>query len=123
MAAVYRHGVRHDQVGRLDEDRPFRILHCLYQLLRRFDPHPVVLYVLLLPVALLMSPLERRGRPADAKVPSAIRQVGGAMMVCLGVALLAMYGYGGGPMPRIDVASFALVVVGSGISGLLPGFK
>ena len=83
----------------------------------------VVLYVLLLPVALLMSPLERRGRPADAKVPSAIRQVGGAMMICLGVALLAMYGYGGGPMPRLDVASFALVVVGSGISGLLPGLK
>lgn len=82
-----------------------------------------VLYMLLLPVALLMSPFERRGRAADAGVPSAVRQVGGAMMICLGVALLAMYGYGGGPMPRLDVASFALVVFGSGISGLLPGFK
>ncbi len=82
-----------------------------------------VLYMLLLPVALLMSPFERRGRAADAGVPSAVRQVGGAMMICLGVALLAMYGYGGGPLPRLDVASFALVVFGSGISGLLPGFK
>jgi len=82
-----------------------------------------VLFILLLPVAMLMSPLERRGRPADAGVPSAVRQVGGAMMICLGVSLLARYGYGGGPVPRLDVASFALVVVGSGISGLLPGFK
>ena len=82
-----------------------------------------VLYILLLPVALLMSPLERRSRPAVAGVPSAIRQVGGAMMICLGVALLALYGYGGGPLPRLDVASFSLVVFGAGISGLLPGFK
>ena len=83
----------------------------------------VVLYALLLPVALLMSPFERRGRPADASVPSAARQVGGAMLFCLGVALLARYGYGGGPLPRLDVASFALVVIGSGIGGLLPGFR
>jgi len=82
-----------------------------------------VLFVLLLPVALLMSPLERRGHSADAGIPSAARQIGGAMMICLGVALLAMYGYGGGPLPRLDLASFALVVFGSGISGLLPGFK
>jgi hypothetical protein len=78
---------------------------------------------LLLPVALLMSPLERRSRPADAGVPPAARQIGGAMMFCLGVALLAMYGYGGGPLPRLDLASFALVVAGAGISGLLPGFR
>ena len=83
----------------------------------------VVLYALLLPVALLMSPFERRGRPADASVPSAARQVGGAMLFCLGVALLARYGYGGGPLPRLDVASFALVVIGSAIGGLLPGFR
>jgi len=82
-----------------------------------------VLYILLLPVALLMSPFERRGRAADAGVPSAVRQVGGAMMFCLGIALLARYGYGGGPVPHLDIASFALVVFGSGISGLLPGFK
>ncbi len=83
----------------------------------------VLLYALLLPVALLMSPFERRGRPPDARVPSAARQVGGAMLFCLGVALLARYGYGGGPLPRLDVASFALVVIGSGIGGLLPGFR
>jgi hypothetical protein len=82
-----------------------------------------VLYMLLLPVALLMSPFERRGRAADARIPSALRQVGGAMMFCLGIALLGRYGYGGGPIPYLDIASFALVVSGSGISGVLPGFK
>ena len=81
------------------------------------------LYILLLPVALLVSPFERRGRAADATVPSAVRQVGGAILFCLGLALLARYGYGGGPLPRLDVASFALVVIGSGISGVLPGFR
>jgi peptidoglycan/LPS O-acetylase OafA/YrhL len=82
-----------------------------------------ILFILLLPVALLLSPLERRGRPADAKIPAPARQIAGALMICLGVALLAMYGYGGGPIERLDLMSFALVIVGSGISGLLPKFR
>jgi hypothetical protein len=82
-----------------------------------------VLFVLLLPIALLLSPLERRGRPADAKIPAPARQIAGALMICLGVALLAMYGYGGGPFPRLDLVSFSLVIVGLGISGLLPKFR
>lgn len=80
----------------------------------------LVLFILLLPVALLLSPLERRSRPADAPIPSAARQIVGALMICFGVALLALYGYGGGPIPRLDLMSFGLVIVGSGISGLLP---
>ena len=67
-----------------------------------------VLYVLLLPVALLMSPFERHRRAADAGVPSAVRQVSGAMTFCLGIALLARYGYGGGPIQHLDIAAFAL---------------
>jgi hypothetical protein len=82
-----------------------------------------VLLALLLPVALLLSPLERRPRSPDAAIPAPARQIAGALMVCLGIALLAMYGYGGGPFPRLDLAAFMLVIVGSGISGLLPGFK
>ncbi len=82
----------------------------------------LILFVLLLPVALLLSPLERRGRAAGSAVPAAARQILGAMMICLGVALLALYGYGGGPIPRLDLISFSLVIVGSGISGLLPSF-
>ena len=82
-----------------------------------------ILLVLLVPIALLLSPLERRGRRADAPVPAAARQIAGATMICLGVALLAMYGYGGGPLPRLDLLSFTLVLVGSGISGLLPSIR
>ncbi len=83
----------------------------------------MVLLILLLPVALLMSPLERRSRSTDSAIPSPLRQIAGATMICLGIALLAKFGYGGGPIPRLDLMSFALVVVGSGISGLLPRFR
>ncbi len=80
----------------------------------------LVLIVLLAPVALLLSPLERKPRDASKPVPAPARQIGGAMLLCLGIALLAMYGYGGGPLPRLDVISFAMVIFGASISGLLP---
>ncbi len=82
-----------------------------------------VLMILLTPAALALSPLERRSRSPDAPIPSAVRQIFGALMICLGVSLLAMYGYAGGPIPRLDLAAFGLVLFGSGISGLLPRFK
>ena len=79
----------------------------------------LVLIALLTPVALLMSPLERRPRSPNAGVPSPARQIVGAMMLCLGIALLAMYGYGGGPVPNLDIASFALVITGALMCSLL----
>ena len=82
-----------------------------------------ILIVLLVPVALLMSPLERRGRAPDAPVPSPVRQISGAMMICIGVALLALWGYGGGPVEHLDVGAFAMVIMGSAISGLLPSLR
>ncbi len=89
-----------------------------------------VLMAVLLPVALPLSALERRGRSAESPIPSPLRQIGGAMMICLGVALLAMHGYGGGPLPKLevgsmelDVGSFVLVIVGAGVSGLLPKLR
>ena len=82
-----------------------------------------VLYTALLPVALLMAPLERRARDPDAAVPAATRQVGGAVLICLGVAILALFGFGNAPLPYLDIAAFLMVVAGSAISGLLPGFK
>jgi surface polysaccharide O-acyltransferase-like enzyme len=82
-----------------------------------------ILTAALLPVALLFSPLERRGRPADAPVPSAARQIAGATLICLGVAVLALYGFGGTRIVGLDVAAFVSVVVGAGASGLLPALK
>jgi len=80
----------------------------------------LLLSALLLPVAIVLSPLEQRSRQIDLLPPTPGRQVGGATLLCTGIALLAMFGYGGGPIPGLDLAAFALVVVGAGISGLLP---
>ena len=82
-----------------------------------------VLYAALLPVTLLLAPLERRARAADATAPAAPRLVGGAMLLCIGVALLALFGFGGAPLPGLDVAAFLMVVAGAAISGLLPGMR
>jgi peptidoglycan/LPS O-acetylase OafA/YrhL len=80
------------------------------------------LIAVLIPVALALSPFERRGRDPDSPVPGPVRQVGGATALCLGISLLARFGYGGGPIPHFDLIAFALVVVGAGVSGLLAGF-
>ena len=82
-----------------------------------------VLIILLIPVALALSVLERRGRKPDAPVPAAPRQIAGAVMICLGIALLAMWGFAGGPMPWLDVGAFVLVIIGASISGLLRIFR
>jgi len=78
-----------------------------------------VLYAVLLPVAVWLAALERRPRPAGAPVPSAVRQVGGAMLLCLGLALLALFGFGDTPLPGLDIAAFAMAVAGAWISGVL----
>jgi peptidoglycan/LPS O-acetylase OafA/YrhL len=80
----------------------------------------LALYAILLPVSLLIAPLERRAIPQGARIPRAPQQIAGATMICLGIAFLATFGYGGGPFAGFDVLSFALVVCGSGVSGLLP---
>jgi peptidoglycan/LPS O-acetylase OafA/YrhL len=82
-----------------------------------------VLYALLIPLTLALSGLERRARSPDAPVPSAARQVCGALMICLGVAYLALFGFGSAPLPYLDIIAFFTVVAGSWISGLLHGFK
>jgi len=82
-----------------------------------------VLYAVLLPVTLLMSPFERLPRRKDAPVPAAMRQVGGALMICLGVAYLALFGFGSAPLPYLDIFAFFTVVAGSWFSGLLHGFR
>ena len=79
-----------------------------------------VLYACLLPVTLLLGPLERRARPADAIIPSATRLVAGALLICLGVAVLALFGFGNAPVPGLDIVAFATVVIGAALSGLLP---
>jgi surface polysaccharide O-acyltransferase-like enzyme len=78
------------------------------------------LFVVLLPSALLLAPLERRARPSDLPIPAAGRQIAGAALICLGIALLAMYGFGESPLPHLDIAAFLMVLAGAGMSGLVP---
>jgi len=82
-----------------------------------------MLLIILLPVAMSLSVFERRPRRADAPVPAAARQIAGAVILCLGLAVLAMFGYGGRPIAGLDIGAFVLVIVGAGISGLLPRFR
>ena len=77
------------------------------------------LTLLLVPLALVLSPLERRGRPTDAVVPGAVRQIAGAAAFCLGVALLALFGFGESPTDWVDIAAFALVFIGALTGGFV----
>ncbi len=79
-----------------------------------------VLIVFLLPIGLLMSPLERV--KASGARP-AWRQILGAILMCLGIALLALWGFAGAPKAGYDLAAFACVIVGALLAGLvtLPG--
>ena len=79
-----------------------------------------VLLIVLLPVATLLSVVERSSRRADTP-PSALRQVIGAICLCFGLSLLALFGYRGGPVANLDIAAFMLVIFGAWLSGLLPG--
>ena len=78
---------------------------------------------LLLPLALLLSPLERLSRNPELPILSPARQVSGAALICLGIALLAYFGYAGGPLPWFDVIPISLIVVGVLVTGLASGFR
>jgi len=80
------------------------------------------LALLLIPLALVLSPLERRGRAPGLPVPGAPRQIAGAMMFCLGLAVLALFGFGDFPADWLDIAAFALVFAGAAAGGLAPVF-
>jgi peptidoglycan/LPS O-acetylase OafA/YrhL len=80
-----------------------------------------ILMIILLPIATALSVVERTSRRPDDP-PSAARQIVGASMLCLGLSLLALFGYRGGPVANLDIAAFVLVIVGAGLSGLLPKY-
>jgi peptidoglycan/LPS O-acetylase OafA/YrhL len=81
------------------------------------------LALVLIPLALVLSPLERRGRAPDASIPGPLRQVAGAAVFCLGVALLALFGFGDEPADWVDVAAFGLVFAGAASGGVLPRLR
>ncbi|MEJ2178503.1 MAG: hypothetical protein P8Y12_11300, partial [Gammaproteobacteria bacterium] len=82
-----------------------------------------VLCLMLIPFSLLLSPLERGARGSKSPAVSLLRLIAGSMIICLGIALLAMYGFGGGPLARLDLAAFVMVAAGAALSGLIPGLR
>lgn len=79
----------------------------------------ICLYAVLLPLAVPLAALERRSLPKGAKTPSAPRLIIGALLTCLGVSLIALFGFGGAPVEGLGIGSFAMIVVGAWASGLL----
>ncbi len=77
------------------------------------------LATILMPLALLLSAVERRSLPADRPEPSTPRLIIGAMLICLGVALTAGVGFDGVVDMAVDAGAFALVMVGALLSGLV----
>ena len=77
-----------------------------------------VLSILLIPVALALSPLERTARVKDAPALSAWRLVVGAMMAGFGITLTALLGLNGDPFSVANTGIVALVLGGAWVCGL-----
>lgn len=81
------------------------------------------LALLLIPVALLMSPLERVARPKDAPAPSSARLVIGAVMAGAGISTASLFGFDGNLLSLHSIAALALVLFGAAICGLTLRFR
>ena len=82
-----------------------------------------VLVVMLVPTALVLSTFERVAPRDPASAPPAARQIIGAIMICLGITILTLYGFSNDAVPNLDWAALALVIVGAGVNGLLPRLR
>ncbi|WP_167854854.1 acyltransferase family protein [Mangrovimicrobium sediminis] len=79
-----------------------------------------LLTVLLVPLALLLSPLERVSRPADAPLPAAWRLVGGAILAGAGITLATLLGFDGAVASLKTTGTIALILGGGWLAGLAP---
>ena len=83
----------------------------------------LVLTAMLLPIATLMSPLERVSRAADAAVPAAWRLVVGAVLVGAGLVFATLQGFNGSITSVPNIAAVALVLGGAAVCGLSPRLR
>lgn len=86
----------------------------------------LVMLIALLPVVLLFGRFERGGRTSAApgSTPTAWRQIVGAVLVSLGLALLASGGIGSEPLPYLRVLPLAMALGGAALiigTGRRPG--
>ena len=78
----------------------------------------LVLLLLLLPVAFLVSPLERQARDKGESVPTKTRLIAGAVTAGLGIALVALKGFDGDPLTGLYLVTLLLIFGGAAICGL-----
>lgn len=83
----------------------------------------LLLTVLLVPVALALSPLERISRPEDKPVPPSWRLVCGALMSGLGITLATLVGFDGDLLSPWNLGAFLLVLGGAWTCGLSVRFS
>lgn len=74
----------------------------------------------LVPVALLLSPLERVSRMKNAPVPGRWRLIGGAALVGVGLVFATLLGLDGNPLNWTNLAAIVLVLGGAAVCGLSP---
>jgi peptidoglycan/LPS O-acetylase OafA/YrhL len=77
-----------------------------------------LLAVLLIPVSLLLSPLERVARHKDAPLPAAWRLVAGAMMAGTGITLATLMGLDGNILSPTNTGVIALMLGGALVCGV-----
>ena len=78
----------------------------------------LVLSVLLIPVALLLSPLERRALPKGASIPAPARLIAGAVMTGAGITMATLMGFDGNLLSLSSTGALVLVLGGGAICGL-----
>lgn len=77
-----------------------------------------LLGILLVPVALLLSPLERTAGTGTGSSPGAMRLVSGAIMAGSGITLATLLGFDGNPTSWASTGAIALVVGGAWVCGI-----
>ena len=83
----------------------------------------LTLTVLLLPIALALSPLERIGRPEGATTPASWRLILGAALVGFGLVFATLFGLAGNLLDWKTVTAISLILVGAATCGLTPQLK
>ncbi len=78
----------------------------------------LVMFVVLLPVALVLSPLERIARPADAATPPAARLILGAIMSGAGITMATLLGFNGELFSLPSTGAVCLMIGGGLVCGL-----
>ncbi len=76
------------------------------------------LFILLLPIAQILSPLEKAGKPDGKTTPSVSRLVTGTLCAAAGIGVAAMIGYAGDLNSISFIASFVLAIGGAAICGV-----